>query len=65
MKEQNAGRIVIITSILSTFVISLCASVSKIIPFFFVAALVALLLVLSVFQYRTFAVIKEFTQKTE
>lgn len=65
MKARNISRIVIITTILATFVLYLCASVSKLLPFLFVAGFATCLTFCAVPAFYTFAGIKKYTQKIE
>jgi hypothetical protein len=65
VKARNTSRIVIITTMLTTFVLYLCASVSNILPFFFVAALVVILAACLSTQPQAFAAIIRCTQKRE
>ncbi|SHI15802.1 hypothetical protein SAMN02745823_02855 [Sporobacter termitidis DSM 10068] len=65
MRARNISRVVIITTVLATFVLYLCASVSKILPFLLVAGLVAFLAMCAAPRFRSFAAIIRRTQKTE
>jgi hypothetical protein len=65
MKARNISRIVIVTTVLATFVLHLCAGVSKLTPFFFVAALLVCLTACALPQFSPFAAILLYTQKRE
>lgn len=65
MNKRDFGRIIFMTLVLSSFVIYLFVSVSKLLPFFFVAVLAVVLMVRAIPAFQTFSGIKMLTQKIE
>jgi hypothetical protein len=65
VETRNVSRIMIITTVIATFVIYLCAAVSKILPFILAVGLTVFMAACALTKLTSFAEIIRLTQKRE